>query len=215
MVLRQWSSSLPVTSNSAFYLAVFWAAGLFMAVFAIPSAHAVYYGKGAKPASTNAPDETACQAAKCHAQYPLNSGEGILTLSGVPSRYEPGARYPLTISLAQEGQKRWGFQVTSLDSANRAAGKFVLTDEERTQLRDAILEDGQQRLYVEHTLAGSYMGSKNGPVSWEVIWEAGPEATGPVYFYLAANAANFNKKPWGDYIYTLTDTADGAEKLAK
>lgn len=176
----------------------------------VPSAHAVYYGKGAKPASTNAPGETACQAAKCHAQHPLNSGAGILALTGVPGRYIPGTRYPLTISLAQEGQKRWGFQITALDSTNHAAGKFILADRDLTQLRDEILENGQHRLYVEHTLAGSYRGSKNGPVIWEVIWEASPDIAGQVYFYLAANAANFNKKPWGDYIYTLTDTTDRA-----
>lgn len=190
-------------------LAVFSTAGLFLALLVAPGVYVLGYGKGARPASTNAPGETSCQASKCHAQNPLNSGGGLLTLSGVPDSIVPGQKYPLTISLEQQGQKRWGFQITALNDSNLAAGSFSLADEDRTQLRDGILPDGSHRQYVEHTLAGSYMGSKNGPVSWVVNWEATGELSGPVYFYLAANAANFNKKPWGDYIYTLSDTAGG------
>ena len=200
-----WSSAI-VKPGISFRLAVTLTAGLFVGMLASPGLYALY-GKGAKPASTNAPGETACQDAKCHTQHPLNSGTGQLGLAGVPAAYEAGMTYPLTISLSQTGQKRWGFQITALASSNLAAGIFSLSDAERTQLRNEIMPDGNRRLYVEHTLAGSHMGRKDGPVMWQIKWQATGDLHGPVYFYLAANAANFNKKPWGDFIYTRIDTA--------
>lgn len=67
------------------------------------------------------------------------------------------------------------------------------------------MEDGSERFYIEHTLDGTYMAA-SGPVSWKFLWRAPKDDRGPIYFYTAANAANFNKKPWGDYIYTRIDT---------
>ena len=185
-------------------------AGLFVALIAAPGVYVYAYGKGAKPASTNAPGETACQDSKCHVQFPLNSGPGNLTLNGVPDMFEFGKAYTLSITLEQKGQKRWGFQITALTRDSLAAGQFALTDPELTQLRNKVMPSGDKRLYVEHTLKGSRMGVKNGPVSWTTDWVAPKENGGPVYFYLAANAANFNKKPRGDYIYVLTDSSRAA-----
>ena len=174
-------------------------------------ASAVHYGKGPRPASTNAPGEVSCSAKKCHVQNELNSGGGALTVSGVPSVYEPLKRYTLTVTLQQEGQKRWGFQMTSLDRKDQPAGELSLEEDKLTQLKSQEMEDGSERYYVEHTGEGSFMGNKDGPVSWQLGWTAPPEAAGPIYFYTAANAANFNKKPWGDYIYTRIDTINAAE----
>ena len=191
-------------------LAVYSTAGLFVALLIAPGVHVYGYGKGAKPASTNAPGETSCQGSKCHAQYPLNSGPGTLTLGGIPDQFVSGEAYSLNITLEQKGQKRWGFQITALTADSLAGGHFALTDEIGTQLRDEVMPEGYRRFYVEHTLTGSQMGTKDGPVSWSVDWVAPDDVSGPIYFYLAANAANFNKKPKGDYIYTLTDTSRAA-----
>ena len=171
---------------------------------------AAHYGKGARSASTNAPGEPSCQARKCHTQNELNSGNGSLQLAGIPKFYEPLKRYTVTVTLQQEGQKRWGFQVTALDSNNLPIGDFWLKDEEQTQQKTHTFEDGSVRQYVEHTLKGSFMGQLDGPVGWQFGWTAPGKGAGPVYFYTAANAANFNKKPWGDYIYTHVDTAESS-----
>ncbi len=167
------------------------------------------YGKGPKPECTNAPGEASCRIVDCHAQYELNSGGGILSLHGVPSVYQPGQRYMLTVSLAQPGQKRWGFQLTALTDKHQRAGEFSLVDEKLTQLQTATMPDSSMRQYVEHTAEGSYMGRGDGPVSWELAWTAPKHQLGDVIFYTAGNAANFNKKPWGDYIYTRVDTVRG------
>ena len=115
----------------------------------------------------------------------------------------------LTVSLAQPGQKRWGFQLTALTDKHQRAGEFSLVDEKLTQLQTATMPDSSMRQYVEHTAEGSYMGRGDGPVSWELAWTAPKHQLGDVIFYTAGNAANFNKKPWGDYIYTRADTARG------
>lgn len=167
---------------------------------------AKFYGKGPPPAATNAPGEDACQAGRCHTQYPLNSSSGTLRLEGVPKKYRPGEKYALTVSLAQKGQKRWGFQLTALDSTHQPSGVLILSAGHLTQTKTEVMPDDSKRQYIGHTAEGTYPGKANGPVTWELLWQAPSKDIGPVYFYTAANAANFNKKPSGDYIYTRIDT---------
>lgn len=177
----------------------------------VSTAMAYRYGKGPKTECTNAPGEMSCRITDCHAQYELNSGGGSLTLQGVPAVYDPGRRYVLTVTLAQKGQKRWGFQLTALTTANQPAGDFSLVPDSLTQIKTATFPDSSIRQYVEHTAEGSYMGRRDGPVNWDLIWTAPVQPAGDIVFYTAANAANFNKKPWGDYIYTRADTSrDGS-----
>ncbi|UCD37920.1 MAG: hypothetical protein JSW54_00070 [Fidelibacterota bacterium] len=180
-------------------------------IFSVTFVFAVHYGKGPKPASTNAPGETSCQAGRCHSQYELNGGDGALTVEGVPGAYAPGQKYELTITIAQKGQKRWGFQITALDTNNLPAGGFYLLEKELTQQVQLSSSEGSPRRYVQHTLEGSYLGKKNGPVSWKLEWEAPDKPMGTVLFYTAGNAANFDKKPWGDFIYTHIDTSREAQ----
>jgi hypothetical protein len=181
----------------------------FLPVFVLMTSIAggMFYGKGPPPAATNAPGEGACQTGRCHVQYQLNSGPGTLNATGIPNIYQLGEKYPIAISLRQESQKRWGFQLTVLDSAHQPAGDLILSDEQLTQKKTEVMADKSERQYVEHTVEGTYPGIKTGPVTWKVIWQAPSKDAGPVFFYTAANAANSNKKPWGDYIYTRIDTA--------
>ncbi len=164
------------------------------------------YGKGAKPGSTNAPGETTCQAENCHTQNPVNLGPGKIRLSGVPQFFEPGTTYNLTVELAQQGQKRWGFQITALDQHNRPAGSLIVIDSLRTRFKWGEELSPNPRQYIEHSLEGSYMGVLDGPVAWHLDWKAPVAGSDTVFFYTVGNAANFNKKPWGDFIYTRFDT---------
>jgi hypothetical protein len=185
-----------------------WACALWVVlVLSLATASAFHYGKGPKPSSTNAPGENSCQADQCHTQYDVNSGEGTLRVDGVPATYKYGEIYILSITLEQTGQKRWGFQITALDTNGQTAGEFSLQEDELTQIMFTAMPDGTPRQYGAHTLKGSHMGRKDGPVGWHLVWKAPSESVGPVYFYTAGNAANFNKKPWGDFIYTRVDTS--------
>jgi hypothetical protein len=134
----------------------------------------------------------------------------MLGLAGVPDRYKPGEQYLLTISLTQKDQKRWGFQLTALDSSYQSAGVLIPAAEHFTQKKTESMPDNSERQYVGHTAAGTYPGKVSGPVTWEFLWQAPSKDAGPVYFYSAANAANFNKNPRGDYIYTRIDTVKGS-----
>jgi hypothetical protein len=187
-----------------------WAKHLLVMALMTGISAGMFYGKGAPPAVTHAPAEGSCQAGRCHTQYPLNSGSGTLNLTGIPSGYRAGEKYILTISLVQEGQARWGFQITALDGNDHPAGELLLLDTQFTQLKTEVMPDMSERQYIGHTVEGTYPGIKNGPVTWEIIWQAPRKDTGPVFFYTAANAANFNKRPWGDYIYTRVDTVFGS-----
>ncbi|MEE9466483.1 MAG: choice-of-anchor V domain-containing protein [Candidatus Neomarinimicrobiota bacterium] len=173
----------------------------------VSSAMAYRYGRGPRTKCTNAPGESSCRMTDCHAQYELNSGGGTLTLKGVPVAYQPGRRYVLTVSLAQTGQKRWGFQITALTATNQPAGELSLVQDSLTQIKTATFPDSSVRQYVEHTAEGSFRGRLDGPVQWDLAWTAPKQPAGDIIFYTAANAANFNKKPWGDYIYTRADTS--------
>ncbi len=54
--------------------------------------------------------------------------------------------------------------------------------------------------YAEHTRAGSQRRTTGG-LAWAVEWLAPAAATGPVVFHVAANAANGDESPLGDFVY--------------
>ena len=132
----------------------------------------------------------------CHNTNALDSGDGSLALSGVPVRYTPGATYPLTITVADPGQARWGFELTA-HTAGTAQGSFTITDPVNTQRSNSGFGD-----YVKHTNAGTYRGTANGPVSWSVDWTAPAAGAGTVRFYLAAVAGDDNGSFYNDFVYT-------------
>lgn len=149
-------------------------------------------------AKTGAPGEGLCT--QCHSGS-ANSGDGSFQISVAPSIYVPNQVYTVTVTLADPGQSRWGFELTALDgteATSEKSGDFTITDAANTQLdHDA----GFNRDYVKQTSTGTYNGTSNGPVSWEVQWTAPSDAVEPVTFYAAGNAANGGGTS-GDFIYT-------------
>src|SRR3989304_6683301 len=67
-------------------------------------------------------------ASSCHTTFPVNSGDGQLTLSGVPEVYVPLQTYVMRVFLADSFQKRWGFELTVKDSENLATGTLIIID---------------------------------------------------------------------------------------
>lgn len=149
---------------------------------------------------TGAPGESSCQA--CHGTA---TGDGALTLIGVPEMYQLGGSYTLTVELADNGQQRWGFELTSIDGNGDAAGSLSVTDATNTQLSN---NPGANRDYLKQTLAGTYAGTQNGPVSWSFDWTAPVSDLGDVFFYLAGNGANGDFSTGGDFIYFASETSN-------
>ena len=75
------------------------------------------------------------------------------------------------------------------------AGVFAPSDE-----RTAVVSDTGLRVrYIEHTAVGTVLSGDVG--RWMVRWTA-PAVPGKVVFHVAANAANDDDSPLGDFIYT-------------
>ncbi len=158
---------------------------------------------GPSPSYTNAPGESNCTA--CHSTFPLNSGGGSVSISGLPANYLPNQQVSVTVTTAQEDQAvNYGFQMTAIDGSGRRVGTYTLPAQSPTQLQVVSGNvGGNQRSYIEHTSDGispSVLGRK----SWTFTWTAPAQRVGKVSFYAAGNAANSDGGPGGDYIYTTS-----------
>lgn len=132
----------------------------------------------------------------CHGSFPLNSGDGILTLSGAPAVYLPDTLYTFFVTLSDPGQTRWGFELTVQDEAFNQAGILSRVDN-KVRVDVGI---GPAPDYAKHTLAGLQTGQPSG--GWTVRWQAPPAGTGTAHVWWAGNAANADGTFFEDYIYT-------------
>jgi hypothetical protein len=156
---------------------------------------------GPPPARTGGFGEMTCH--ECHWENPINDPPGSLTVSGVPSIYTPGEAYTITVSVAHVDSKRAGFQLSAradgAPAGSTTAGRLRPID----PMTEVVEEKGIA--YISQTEAGSRaVTSDRG--AWTFEWTA-PSSTDRVVFHAAANAANGDASPLGDYIYTTTATS--------
>ncbi len=158
------------------------------------------FSRGPLPQLTGGFGEGTCVS--CHNSHNLNDGRvcgGMFEIDGVPRFYSPGKTYPLTVIIGQPGQARWGFELASRFAQNgQQAGKLVSKDG-MTQILEA---DGVQ--YIEHSMAGTREGVKDGPVEFHFDWIAPDPPVDRVLFNAAGNAADSNGNVTGDFIYTAS-----------
>jgi hypothetical protein len=162
------------------------------------------YQEGPLPRMTGGFGEQTCR--QCHLDNPINAPGGSLRLEGLPTAYEPGRTYALTIVLRREALQRAGFELSTRAASGSDAGQQagrLSTADERTQI---VLAPGAAVQYIQHTLAGSVTPTP-GEGRWTVTWTAPGATVGPVAIHLAANAANDDASPLGDFIYTLAATS--------
>jgi hypothetical protein len=159
---------------------------------------------GPSPSHTNAPLEANCTA--CHADFPVNSGTGGITIGALPANYLPGQQVPITVTTLEAFGVAYGFQLTAIDSSGRRVGSYTLPNQNPAQLQVVTGLVGPQnieRSYVEHTLDG-VVPTQFGRKSWSFTWNAPSTRAGKVSFYAAGNGANSDGSPSGDYIYTTS-----------
>jgi hypothetical protein len=170
-----------------------------MLIYTIPQLLIAYSG-GPPDGRTGAPGEGTC--ADCH------SGgitvDGSLQTHGIPIRYGFYADYLFYVDLEDNGQQRWGFEITAIDSNGNAAGHFEVW-EESVQLSD---NPEPARDYVKQTEIGTFEGTLDGPVRWRFKWFSPGLHVGKISFYLAAVAADGSHSPTGDCVYTLSVGSD-------
>ncbi|MFL6216623.1 MAG: choice-of-anchor V domain-containing protein [Blastocatellia bacterium] len=177
------------------------------AVLLLLTITAVVYAKitGPDAGYTNAPNDLGnCTA--CHDTHSENSGPGSVTVTGNPLSgvYGLGVQYTLTITVAQSGQRAFGFQMTALDITNHRAGTLASLGGD-TQVLSETGFGGRQ--YIEHTELGTLPNGANSRV-WQVRWTAPDTDIGPVAFYISGNAANGDRTNGKDFIYTNRFFAD-------
>jgi len=168
-----------------------WRARTLVAVFAC-IALALAYSSGPPNGTSGRPGENTCLA--CHSGSPGSSDSSHL-LGFAPVGYQPDSLYSLTLSVSYAGQRRWGFQLTAVNSANEPMGNLVVLDPVNTQLGSG---PGRYE-YLKQTSAGTFPGTP-GPTSWQVGWRAPAGGAGPVCFYWCCAAANNNNSSSGDTI---------------
>ena len=168
---------------------------LLILLFAVSTGSVFAFSFGPPEEKTGAPNEGTCADANCHTGNDLNASGGSLMLT-TPGTYEPNQVYEIIVSLARDGQSRWGFEMTALDGNGAGAGSFETADVATTQLKE---KGGKQ--YIMHTADGSAQGTNN-ENQWTLKWTAPDADIGPITFYAAGNAADGNFIPTGDYIYT-------------
>ena len=158
---------------------------------------ALAFSSGPLNRRTNAPGETTCT--DCHVTFPLNSGTGSLSVTGLPGAWQPLMTYDLVVTLADPNAQRWGFEFTILAPDTNSTGTLAVVDP-NTQISPA-----GNRTYAKHTSAGTQVGT-TGSASWTVRWTAPAAGVGDITLYVAGNGANGNLFPTGDRIYTSSVT---------
>jgi hypothetical protein len=155
---------------------------------------AVGFSTGPPDGATGAPGEFTC--ADCHGN--LNVGDGTMTVTA-PTSYAPGDTIDVSLKVEQEGQVRWGFELTVLDAADLPVGDIIVTEPTRTQLS---IGGVTFRQYLKHTALGTDLGTPDESPGWSFKWASPAVDPGPVTFYIAGNAANGDGSSSGDFIYT-------------
>jgi hypothetical protein len=161
---------------------------------------AIAYSGGPLDARTGAPGELTC-ADGCHATNALNSGDGSVVISGLPAQYTFSQTYPITVTVDNSSQSRWGFELAALTSGGDQAGTITATDTDSTQTSVA-----SGIIYIKHTSIGTRPATM-GPRSWVFDWTAPASDIGEVTLYAAGNAANNDNTNSNDFIYTSSASA--------
>lgn len=183
-----------------------------LAVFVV--GNVVSDASGPSSGYTGAPNENNCTS--CHSgSTVVTSGtqwNRVRMRSNIPSTgYLMDSTYTITITYAESGISKFGFQLTALSSDSaKAAGTFATTDA-RTQKNSGTVS-GLTRNYIEHTATGNAKVATDS-TSWVFKWKAPSKNMGNVMFYMSLNAANDDGGRSGDVIYSKSFKISQSSKL--
>jgi len=124
--------------------------------------------------------------ADCHFDHEPAAASAAVSLRGLPDRLEPGKVYDLVLAFAGAAPAV-GFQAAAKSGA-APAGAFAASD------------DGVETKGAEIRSASPVEAQEGGAV-WAMRWRAPDEPGGAVDFYLAVNAGNDDRSPFGDQIH--------------
>lgn len=167
--------------------------GRFCLLALVLSGVSAAYEDGAPPGYTGGYGEDDCRV--CHSDNRRNDRRGELALRGLPTRYEPGRNYDVTVTLSHSRLGGGGLQLTLRNDAGLAAGNLSSADEHLEIISRAGVDYLQPRRLAT---------AENNTAAWTFSWTA-PAEGGQVTLNVAANAANADSSALGDYIYVLEE----------
>ncbi|NBV37729.1 MAG: hypothetical protein EBR94_10730, partial [Bacteroidetes bacterium] len=183
-----------------------------LAIFLI--GNAISDSSGPSSGYTGAPNENNCTS--CHSGTSLvTSGtkwNRVRMTSNIPATgYLMDSTYTITLTYAETGISKFGFQLTALSSDSaKAAGTFATVDS-RTQKNSGTVS-GLTRNYIEQTATGTAKVGTDS-TSWVFKWKAPSRNMGGIVFYVNVNAANGNGNSSGDVIYGKSFSIVQSSKL--
>lgn len=166
--------------------------GAFLCLFAAPASA---LPDGADWSHDGGPGRPDCSA--CHFDAAPLRQDARLTLDGLPARIESGARYELVLSLTVETLKVAGF-VLRAEMNGEEAGAF-----------EPLSEGLETKGGALRSTAEGARPQAPGRAVWRFRWIAPENITGPVRFYVAANAGNDDLSPFGDQVFLSAFEASG------
>jgi hypothetical protein len=155
---------------------------------------------GPPPAHTGGFGERTCH--ECHFDNDPDSPGGTLAVRGFPGAYEPGRAYVLEIVLTRSGTGRGGFQLAIRHAEGDRRGTDAGIMEPGTP--GVVLVDTLGVHYAQHTTEATTPVTRD-TIRWTVHWTAPDAGSGRIALNVAANAANNDDSPFGDYVYALEE----------
>jgi uncharacterized protein (TIGR03437 family) len=174
---------------------------------------------GPDPRKTGAPGDNTCAQASCHTGTAINAGSGKVEIVFPGDLvYTPGVKQRLEVKITDSAARSYGFQATARlgsNESNGQAGRFDPLDSSTL----VMCENGRARTtggcpaqapleFIEHARA-----PQAGTFSFE--WTPPASDVGSIRFYVPGNAANGNRMPTGDRIYTAGYTLTPASTQPK
>src|SRR5215831_5615325 len=150
----------------------------------------------------------------CHNSFPVNSGTGGVTITGLPTSWTPGQTYPLTVAVlpaTNPTSRVYGFQLSAVvDSTGKQAGTLAKVN---ATVQVICGSPGVEGVYPGINCAApgaiQFAEHTNADVasSFLVNWTAPADSSaGAIRFNVAGNAANGDHLPQNDHIYTKAYT---------
>jgi hypothetical protein len=161
--------------------------------------------KAAADRVNSPPVNVTCSKSSCHTPPPGMTDSGSVVVSGIPSCYEPGHAYKLTVTVSDSSAMRWGFELGVQYNENNEWDKFTAGTLTAGAASDTVASADGLRTFVTHQqnsgdIDGTYPG-KTKSASWSVTWTAPVVRATPVCIYVAGVAANNNDRKTLDRTY--------------
>ena len=170
----------------------------------------VAFKEGPLPNMTGGFGDPSCHS--CHLDNPINAPGGRLAVTGLPSQFEAGRTYDVTVELTRGSVRRGGFEIVARFATGRLRGRQAGTWrvlDDRVQLQPS---KDKRLLFAQHTTIGTVTAAR-GALTWRVEWTAPQAAPSSVQFNLAGNASDDDASPLGDYIYLAELTSRPASRV--